>query len=162
MAQKNAPGLTTNELSELADRGRTTLLYWRNEHDLFSATEATQDNPNCWGKRYSLQDAQAVLTVCELQEQGLSLQKIRKAVEELRKQDVDLSEAVLRTDGENIYRVDTRKELAEQLTEEPGQIGHCHLIDLGEIHERATEYYDEHATKQDDSKKTTRDVGMTA
>lgn len=164
MSMKNAPGLTVMELAELAGKARSTILNWRDKYNLFNATPETQDNPDRWGKRYDLHAAQTVLTIQKLQEKGVTFQRIRKAVDRLREYGEDLAGSVLYSDGEGVYKIDNKNEVAEQLAENPGQLEHfATLIDLENVEQKAVSYFQEHTEQQDVEKnEPERDVRQTA
>ena len=164
MACKNAPGLTIYELMELTGKARSTLLYWRDKHGLFEATELTKDNPNMWGKKYSLHAAKTVLTVAKLEAQGASFHKIKMAVEALEERGENLAGAALYSDGNGIYKVDNKGEVMEGLAQNPGQLESLEFVDLDAVEKKAVSFFKEHAEteSEDEDSGGTEKVRRTA
>lgn len=142
-------GITTNELCELSGMSRQRLDYWRRECGLFEPTETSRDNYKKAGYRYDLQAVQTVLTVSKLREQGVSLQKIQKAVSELENYGEKLSGAVLYADEETdgLYRVREKDDVLESLTDSPGQLESLSLISLDDVDEKARDFFEEKGRK---------------
>lgn len=138
-------GITTPELVEISGESRQRLDYWRKECDLFEPTEESKDNYKKKGYRYDLQAVQTVLTITELRDQDVSLQKIQDAVSRLEEYGEDLSGTVLYADQETggLYRVREKDEVLESLTENPGQLESLSLISLDEVDKKARNYFEE-------------------
>ncbi|MEK6676660.1 MAG: MerR family transcriptional regulator [Planctomycetota bacterium] len=110
--------ITTTLLASLTGASKRQLGYWRKAGLSKASAKST-------GHRlYTIPDAVAARTVAALRKQGCSLQKIRKAVEHLRKhyptdvrQDV-LSALTLVTDGDAVYLASNADELMDVLTKQ--------------------------------------------
>jgi DNA-binding transcriptional MerR regulator len=138
VVMNDSPGVEMDELVDISDVNESTLKYWKKQ-GLFSPTEETKDNHKKAGYKYDLQAVQCVLTVKKLRDQGVSLQKIREAVDVLREYGENLSGVVLYTDneGDELYRIEEKEDLMESLTSDPGQLEDLQLVSLDDVNEEA-------------------------
>jgi DNA-binding transcriptional MerR regulator len=134
-------GMTSEELTDLTGKNYRTLMRWQ-DRGLFEPIPETKERAKKKGLEFDLRNVQKALTIVELRDRGVSLQKIRKAIDALNQFDEDLASAVLFTDGEGIYRVKERDELDyTDLVDSPGQLTTSEFFDLGEVAEKAREEF---------------------
>ena len=153
MGEPYTAGVSIKELADFAGKARTTILSWRDNHNLFSTIQESEDNPDYVGKRYDLHAVQTVLAVKKLQDKGVSFTQIKKAVHTLKEHGEDLAGSVLYTNGEGIYKINSKQEVAESLASNPGQLEHfATLVDLEEVKEKAIKFYQEKNDQEPEEK----------
>lgn len=135
-------GLTSHDLVELTGQKYRTLMRWY-EDGLFDAIPETT-NGKKRGHEFDMLNAQKALTIAELRDQGVSLQKVKKAIEALDEYGENLADTVLYTDGEGIYRVKDKNELDyTDLVDSPGQMTSSEFYALDEVSEKTRKLWNE-------------------
>ena len=139
-------GFTAEQASRFTNCTAHQLRYWDKIDLVRPSIQATRGRPGI-RRLYSFQDLVALRVIHSLLDRGMSLQRVRKAIQFLRKKaglEEHLSEVRLISDGASIYQVSTSEGLQNALKE--GQLAFFMALDdvAATVDPRSTRYlYDQ-------------------
>jgi len=128
------PGYTVPVAAKIARVPYTSVNYWARSGFIVPSVRGSGGQGVY--RRYSFVDVVSLRVAGELRRGGVSLQGLRRVVRYLRRKhglDHPLSEAVLVTDGHDVFKVVAGGDAALSVLREPGQSAMVHVLDLGRV-----------------------------
>lgn len=138
--RQSGPGFTVPQAARIARVPYANVNYWARSK--FIPPSLRGPGGRGTYRRYDFPDVVALRVAGELRRGGVSLQGLRKVVSYLKRNhglDRPLSEAVLVTDGRDVFRVVDSGDAALSVLREPGQQAMVHVLDLGRVYREVRE-----------------------